>query len=394
MLRILNFTAFAGGAVALLSAVWIVVPAPHPSVWLFAVAASEWSLWLAMLALIAIIGALAARYFSSGGLIWFVSLVVGIAALAISLYPLLSVVSVAREKNVSLSLGRYFSAVTSSRTPIENFKTYTFARAGGADLQLDVYAPTVENANNGASVVVVHGGSWSGGGRSDFPEWNRWLAANGYTIFDVDYRLAPPPNYLTATGDVKCAVRWVKNHAAEFNVNPERIALLGRSAGAHLALLAAYSADDKSFPATCADNQPNEAVRAVVSFYAPADLLWAFDHPANEAVIDGKGTLAAFLGGSPHESNEMRDRYVSAAPLAHISLKTPPTFLIHGGQDQLVRDENMRFLDEKLNELKVPHETLLIRYAQHGFDYNFKGFGSQIVQPLLLDFLGANTAAE
>lgn len=398
MLRFLNYTAFVSGTVALLAAVWIVVPAPHPSVWLFAVAASEWSLWLAMLALTAIVGALAARYFSGGGKLWFVSLIAGIAALAISLYPLLSIVSTARENKVSLSLKRYFSAISSGKTPIENFKTYTFAQADGADLQLDVYAPTVENVNNGASVVVVHGGSWSGGRRSDFPEWNRWLAANGYTIFDVDYRLAPPPNYLTATGDVKCAVRWVKNHAAEFNVNPERIALLGRSAGAHLALLAAYSADDGTVPATCAENQSNEKasenVRAVVSFYAPADLLWAFDHPANEAVIDGKQTLAAFLGGSPHESDEMRDKYVAAAPLSHISAQTPPTFLTHGGRDQLVRDENMRFLDEKLKKSKVPHETLLIPYAQHGFDYNFNGFGSQIVQPLMLDFLGSSTAAK
>lgn len=397
MSRILNFLAFASVAIALLSAMWIVVPAPHSYIWLLAVAASEWSLWLAALAVFGIVCALISRYFN-GGNFWILSLTIGVVAFAISIYPLISVASVARENKTSLSLKRYFSAVLNGKSPTVNFKTHTFANIDGNDLQLDVYSPMVVNSNNGASVVVVHGGSWSGEQRNDFPVWNEWLAANGFTVFDIDYRLAPQPNYLTATGDVKCAVRWVKNHATEFNINPERIALLGRSAGAHLALLAAYSADDSGFPASCAENQESEIsseqIRAVVSFYAPVDLLWAFDNPANEAVINGKLTLANFLGGNPHESSEMREKYISASPLAHVSASTPPTLLIHGGQDQLVRSENMRFLDEKLNAANVPHQTIFIPYAQHGFDYNFNGFGSQIVQPVILDFLTRKTAAK
>ncbi len=395
MARFLNLTGFAASLIALLAAMWIVVPAPHPLIWLFSVAASEWSLWLAALAFLGIVCALAARY--SGGKLSIAALLIGIIALVIALYPPFSVLPLAREKNSTLSLKRYFSAAFTSRTSSQNFKTHTFARIDGQDLQLDVFAPTVVNENNGASVIVIHGGSWNGGRRDDFPQWNEWLAANGYTIFDVDYRLAQP-NYLTATGDVKRAVLWVKNHAAEFNIAPDRIALLGRSAGAHLALLAAYSADDARIPATAAENSPNdltdEKVRAVVSFYAPADLLWAYDHPANEFVIDGKTTLANFLGGSPHESAEMREKYVLASPLSHISAKTPPTLLMHGGQDQLVRDENMRSLDEKLNAANAPHETLLIPYGQHGFDYNFNGFGSQIVQPEILAFLRQNLNGE
>ena len=393
MLRLLTFPALAASAIALLSAVWIVIPAPHPSVWLLAVAASEWSLWLAALALFAVVCALSARYFG-GGKFWLASLIIGIVALGISVYPPLSVISVARENNLSLSLKRYFSRILTDKISTENFKTCTFAQVDGVDLQLDVYSPTVENANKGAGIVVVHGGSWNGGRRSDFPEWNQWLAANGFTVFDVDYRLVQP-NYLTAAGDVKCAVRRIKNHAAEFNVAPDRIALLGRSAGAHLALLAAYSADDSRIPATCGENQTSEKssekVRAVVSFYAPTNLLWDFDNPANEAVIDGKMTLSNFLGGSPHESFEMREKYILASPVSHVSAETPPTLLIHGGRDQLVWSENMLFLDGKLTAANVPHQTLLIPYAQHGFDYNFNGFGAQIVQPEIIKFLSENT---
>ena len=384
MPRFLNFFAFATGAIALLSAIWIVIPAPHPYIWLFSVAASEWSLWIAALAFLTIVCATASRYYD--GKLWFISLLIGIIAFVISIYPPLSVVSLAREKNVPLSLNRYFSAVFPNKIQPESFKTYTFAQINDTDLQLDVYAPTAETANTGASVIVVHGGSWSGGRRDDFPNWNRWFAANGYTVFDIDYRLTQP-NYLTAAGDVKCAVRWVKNHAEELKIAPDRIALLGRSAGAHLALLAAYAADDSNIPASCIENQSSEAVRAVVSFYAPIDLLWAFDNPANERVIDGKTTLANFLGGNPHESAEMRERYISASPLSHISAAAPPTLLIHGGRDQLVRSVNMTFLDDKLKAANVIHQTIYIPYGQHGFDYNFNGFGAQIIQPEILDFL-------
>ena len=255
---------------------------------------------------------------------------------------------------------------------------------------MDVYAPREGSAKaNGAGVVVVHGGSWNAGERSDFPQWNAWLAANGFTVFDIDYTLAPQPNFAAAIGDVKCAVHYAKTLGAEFGVAPGKIVLLGRSAGGHLALIAAYSANDAKLPSTCADNVNaiDETVSAVVSFYAPTDLLWAYDNPANRFVIDGPQTLANFLGGSPRESDEIRARFIIASPSEKANPNSPPTLLIHGGQDQLVRRENLDILAEKLKQNNVAHDTIVIPYAQHGFDYNFNGWGSQIVKSRLLDFL-------
>lgn len=376
-------------SIALLAVIWIIVPALTYNIWLFSVVASEWSFWLGALALIGIICSL----FNRGGNLWIASLIIGIIALIISLYPFFSVVSTAREQNVSLSLGRYFNGLWkengSSKDNTKNFTTHTFAQVDGKDLRLDVYSPTQNTANNGASLIVVHGGSWSAGERSDFPQWNQMFAAQGFTVFDVDYRLAQP-NYLTATGDVKCAVKWVKENAAKFKISPDRIALLGRSAGGHLALLAAYSAGDARLPASCSQTDVSENVRAVISIYAPTDLSWAYDNPANQRVIDGPQTLANFLGGSPHESDEMLERYVVASPVSHITRNTPPTLLIHGGQDQLVRPENMNLLADKLKQEGAPHKTLFIPYAQHGFDYNFNGWAAQISESAILDFLREN----
>lgn len=393
MNRLLNFLAVASSATAFLSAIWIIVPAPAPYVWLFSVAASEWSLWLGLLALFGIVCSLSAGLFYSNGRFWVLPMALGVIALIISLYPVFSILSIARQQNVSLSLLQYFGGLRRQSESQNNFATRTFANVDGKTLQMDVYLPAQNTSNNGASVIVVHGGSWNGGTRNDFPQWNKWLAAQGFTIFDIDYRLSQP-NYLTATGDVKCAVRWIKEHAAEFNISPDRIALLGRSAGAHLALLAAYSADDARLPATCAESKTSEKVRAVVSLYAPVDMIWDYDNPANQRVIDGPKTLSDFLGGSPRESDAMRERYALASPLIHVNNKTPPTLLIHGGQDQLVRSENMTRLADKLTETACPYKTLFIPYAQHGFDYNFNGWGAQISQPAMLEFLQENTKPE
>ena len=371
--------------------IWIFVPAPSYYIWLFSVAVSEWSLWFGGAALVGIFIAIFARIRYKSGNLWLISLIIGGITLIIALYPLLSVIPLAQRQNAALSLKTYFGGVwketENAESSKENFTTYNFARVGDKELKLDVYLPTDEAKNEGASVVVIHGGSWNGGRRSDFPQWNRWLASEGFTVFDIDYRVTPQPNWATATGDVKCAVVWIKQHAAEFKISPERIALLGRSAGAHLALLAAYSAGDARLPSNCGENGTDESVRAVVSFYAPTDLLWDYDHPANRFVINGPQTLADFLGGNPHESDEIRSHFIIASPTAHVSAQTPPTLLIHGGQDQLVKSENMFLLADQLTQAHIPHETLLIPYAQHGFDYDFYGWGSQIVKPAMLEFL-------
>jgi acetyl esterase/lipase len=380
--------------VALLSAIWILIPAPAYHLWLFAVAASEWSLWLGAIALIGIVCSLLNYTLYSNNKLWIAFLIMNCAAFTISLYPLFSILNLATENNVSLSLTNYFAGLNRlEKKNTNDFKTYTFAEAEGENLQLDIYLPTRHTSGSGASIIIIHGGSWSAGKRNDFPQWNEWFAAQGFTVFDVDYRLAPQPNYLSATGDVKCAVSWVKEHAAEFNISPDRIALLGRSAGGHLALLTAYSAD-KHFPTACAKNEQSDTVRAVISLYAPTDLIWAYDHPANQRVIDGPATLTNFLGGSPHESKEMQERFTLSSPAYQVSDSTPPTLLIHGGRDQLVLPDNMIILNNVLESSNVTHKTIYIPYAQHGFDYNFNGWGAQMIKPVILDFLLENTKAQ
>jgi acetyl esterase/lipase len=362
---------------ALLSVIWIILPAPSYYIWLYSVAVSEWSLWFGAIALLGILSAIGICVIYKPNIFAVSSLVFGAIAFLISLYPFFGSIKTAQEKNVSLSFTQYFAGLNATEAA-RQFTTEVFKNDGKAELKMDVYRPLANVVGNGAGIVVVHGGSWSGGVRNDFPQWNQWFADNGLTVFDIDYSLTQP-NYSSAIGDVKSAVVEIKKRSAEFNISPDKIILLGRSAGGHLALITAYSAANS-----------DESVAAVISVYAPTDLLWDYDNLSNEYVIDGRGTLSNLLGGNPYQSDEIRKRYLQTSPIENVSAETPPTLLIHGGKDQLVRLENMNRLARKLNEFKVRNETLDIPYGQHGFDYNFNGWGSQITKAVILNFLNNN----
>lgn len=363
---------------ATLLAIWIVVP--YYPLWAVALGASEWSLWLTILALLGVLLGAAAWAVGSR---WALpaALLIGLPAIVLGLLPLAQALPVARQHGAELSLGRYLWGWRSPPTgPVP--QTITFATVDGQPLQLDVYRPATPMPAAQPALVVVHGGSWSGGDKSDFPQWNSWLLQQGYTVFDVQYRLTPQPNWQTATGDVKCAVGWVRQHADEYNVDPQRIGLLGRSAGAHLALLAGYTSDDQALPPSC--DVGDTSVRLVVDFYGPTDLEWGYNVTADANGENGSPATQSFLGGTPRT---VPAAYTIGSPVSHVGPATPPTLLLHGGRDQLVSQRHSEMLVDRLQAADVPYETVYLPYGQHGFDYNFNGWSGQIVRPVLSRFL-------
>ena len=383
--RVLIALSLACGCVSLFFTLWIVAPALSYNLWLVAVGASEWSLWPGALGLAGVGSGLLARAAGGSRRLSGLALTLCLASILLSLFPPLSAWRAARARHLPLSLRRYAFGTGAGASLGRAAQTFTYATVDARALQLDAYLPAAGRARPGPAVIVVHGGSWGAGARSDFPRWDWWLVGEGFAVFDVDYQLAPQPNWRAATGDVKCAVGWVRAHARELHVDPQRIALYGRSAGAHLALLAAYSAGEPELPPSCA--VADEGVRAVVSFYGVTDLAWAYAHPANQRVIDGPATLRRFTGGTPEDA---ADVYRLASPVSYVNARTPPTLLFHGGRDQLVRDENAALLSSRLAAAGAPFESVPLAYAQHGFDYNFDGWGSQIAQPLIAAFLRAH----
>lgn len=240
--------------------------------------------------------------------------------------------------------------------------THSYKQVEGRSLTLDLYQPDSGDTAN-PCVVVIHGGAWRGGDSTDMPDLNRYLAGKGYVVASLNYRLAPAARYPAPREDIRQAITYLKRHAAEFKLDPARLILLGRSAGAQLALLVAYSAADP-------------AIRGVVSLYAPADLTYGYLHPANPLVIDSRGVLEEFLGGNPEELPVV---YREASPIHYVSASAAPTLLIHGARDELVSPEQSRRLSAKLRENGVPHVYLELPWATHGCDFNLSGPGGQWV---------------
>lgn len=377
-------------------ALLIILPAPSYYLWMAAVGASEWSVWLLLAGFISLLcgaGVLVKEHRST--LAWAgVSLSV-VTAVCASV-PVVGAFRVTAQRGVDLSWGRYFFGVehADALAMIDVRRDVEFAAPGGHTLRLDVYQPrhsTQRGTNTDVAsrplrpaVIVIHGGSWSGGTKSDFEVYDRWLAAGGRVVFDVEHRLANSAQRFPAqVMDIKCAIAWVKNNAAQYHVDPERLALLGRSSGGQLALLAAYSANDPTLrPGSC--DAQETGVRAVVSFYGPTDLAWAYAHPGRPDVIDTRRVLENYLGGSPASAPQA---YAAASPIEHVGAQSPPTLFLHGGHDQVVLSENVQRIIPKLAAAGVPFTYVYLPWANHGFDYNFDGWGSQIAQAEISKFL-------
>jgi acetyl esterase/lipase len=241
----------------------------------------------------------------------------------------------------------------------------------GSPLALDFYPS--QDSKPAPLIVVIHGGSWNSGDNTDFIPMDRYLAGRGLAVADVLYRLAPQSPFPAASEDVRAAIAYLRNRAADLRIDPDRIVLLGRSAGGQIALHVACSANDPG-------------IRGVISFYGPTDLFWSWEHPENPLVIDTRAKLTDYLGGGPSTSPS---RYEGASPVRQASSALPPVLLIHGGRDEVVSPYHSDTMARRLTELGVPNLYVSLPWATHGFDYFLQGPGSQISIYAIESFLGS-----
>jgi acetyl esterase/lipase len=300
-----------------------------------------------------------------------------------ALWPSLALWQRAREIGVSLSLGDYLShALQPNLGGPQPERSVVYRTAADAtSLELDIWrAERLSGDPLRPAVVRVHGGAWIHGRRGDLGEWDRWLNQLGYDVFDIEYRLNPPERWRDQVGDVKCALGWVAAHTVEYRIDPAHIAVMGHSAGSHLAMLAAYSIGDRQLPPSC--DAPAVPIKAVVNFYGPVDLVLGYDDSGSLAFA--QDALRQFIGGSPTAYPE---RYRAASPISHIGASTPPTITLLGESDRIVSSRQARILDAALARAGVYHETYLLPGTDHGFDLNWGGFGAQIARAKLKLFL-------
>jgi acetyl esterase/lipase len=307
---------------------------------------------------------------------------IAVPALVVGLIPALVVVPLYRTEHAPFSPLAYLPGPR----PEPPSRRDVILEPSRPDLAVDIDLPPGTGPH--PFVVVVHSGAWRSGDKGEVRHVSRALAGAGYVVADVRYRLAPANPFPASVADVKCLLGRLRERAAEFAVDPRRGALLGRSAGGEVALVAAYSAGDPRLPPACAvEDLP---VSAVVSVYGPTDLNWGYAHVIRPDVVQGTRVLELYLGGPPSSAPEA---YRLASPITWVDRPLPRTLLIHGTGDRLVSVENPRRLARALRDAGRAVEVLEIPLADHGFDHHAGGLGDQLAQHAILRFLGADAAS-
>jgi acetyl esterase/lipase len=220
-------------------------------------------------------------------------------------------------------------------------------------------------------IVWIHGGGWIYGSRRRLPPHlhenaihDRMLDA-GYAVASIDYRLAREAGFAGMLLDVKAAVRWLRGHAAEFDLDPERLVLWGESAGAHLAVMAALCTKLDGAPRTGENPDQSEVPTAVVDWYGPADLT-----AMAETALDGDSEEV----GETEERPEVVLRSASAGwSPAELSAATyarrdiPPIFVAHGTDDRIIPVDQSRALVARLRGAGATVDYLEVPSADHAW---------------------------
>ncbi len=382
--------AFALALLTALLAMWIVLPAPNRTLLTLAVGAPEVSAWLIVAAALAMLLALldARQRMASR---WGVALAA--AALALASSPLIRFPGVADRAELALRRGLgddYLERIAPGqrallqRTPL-NVRDLFDGRVAGTSVRItrnhaveivsndtltvDVYQPPDDGPH--PVLVQIYGGSWQSGAPGGFAAFAERIASLGFVVFAIDYRHAPTYRFPTQIDDVRRALAWIGAEAATWHADTSRIVLMGRSAGAHLAMLAAYAPDAPR-------------IRGVISYYGPVDLIEGYRHPPSPDPLDVRAIEEAFLGGPPESAMEL---YRAASPISLVTRKLPPTLLVYGGRDHIVEPRFGAQLAGQLHATGNVVVHLEIPWAEHAFDAVRNGPSGQLSQYVTERFL-------
>lgn len=231
-----------------------------------------------------------------------------------------------------------------------------YGTGDGTPLFLDLYkADTTKDTAPG--LVLFYGGGWRQGRKDQLRSYAQYFAQHGYVVATPQYRLKEAGRWPKSVEDAKAAVRWMRAHAAENGVDPNRIGVMGNSAGAYLALMVGYTPGMPEFEGSGGNPEQSSAAQAVVDIYGPVD----FTDPARR----DHELLQGYMNG-PYEQNVAR--YEQASPVRYVTEKTPPTCVIHGTVDMLVPVGQSDLLVETLKAKGVPHLYSRIDGWPHAMD--------------------------
>jgi acetyl esterase/lipase len=249
-------------------------------------------------------------------------------------YPYVSLVQPRKYKNVNTK------------------KEVVYKKIKGRKLHLDAYY----NKNNSLNpaIVIIHGGGWRSGNKSQMETFAIEMASREYSCFTIEFRLSLEAQYPAAIFDVKNAIRYIKKNARKFNVDTTKIAVLGCSSGGQMAALIGTANGNSNFE----DSKNNVKIPSKVNAIVDIDGILSFKHPeSKEGIVAG-----LWLGGSYEEKPLI---WQQASPLTHTNNKTPPTLYINSSIDRFHagRDDMIAIL----NKYGIYNEVKTIQNSPHSF---------------------------
>lgn len=241
--------------------------------------------------------------------------------------------------------------------------------------QLDalVYRPLDSGSKRLPWILQLHTGGWDSGESEEFTAWNRYLTAQGYVIMAINYHLAPKHKWPAQRDDVRMAVKWATEHAEELGIDPEKLVLMGRSAGGQIAT-------------ACASTMPDLEAKGVIALYSPMDMEFAHAFSKEDDIIGALKLLRQYLGGDPETAQE---NYKSASAINFVNKSTPPTLLLHGYRDPMVWVEQSIRYKAKFDKVGLGDRCTFVQlpWAVHGFDYFPNSPGGQVSLYEVTEFL-------
>lgn len=250
-------------------------------------------------------------------------------------------------------------AVTHTASVIEK-KNIVYCSLEKRQLLLDAFIPAKKNKKKRTAVIIIHGGGWRSGNRTQHYPLAETLASRGYVCFTPEYRLSTEALYPAAINDVKSAIQWVRKNATQYNIDESRIAVLGFSAGGELAAFMGVTNNEPQFE----NNTCNKTFSAKANAVIDIDGTLSFVHPESGEGDDSKKKSAAtyWFGYSKNENPAL---WSAASPLSHVGPGTAPFLFINSAVDRMHagRDDFIKVLDN----YKIYNEVHRFEDSPHGF---------------------------
>ncbi|MGC5745496.1 alpha/beta hydrolase [Chryseobacterium sp. NFX27] len=292
--------------------------------------------------------------------------------------------STAKKYNTQASFSQ---GLKSSGEPVKPTETYSYLTIYNEQQHIDVYRPERKSSVPAIPVILVHGGAFIEGNRTQVGYAANWFKDHGYTVFSIDYPLGKEDrhNWESAVNSVVTSMGFVVKNAEKFNVDPNKIVLVGGSAGAALVMQADLGLR-KGFAKSYNSSQP-PLPAGVIAIYPPVSLSELWQKIDEKKNIDLKYAARKYLGGSP---TEFPQRYAQLNLIDQLSEGISPTFIIAGEIDHVVNVEATRKFVKKTEEMKLPVSYVEIPYGEHVFDANSNSIAGQIEWNKIGEFLKNN----